>query len=62
MRNPNVSCVKYAAKAKVQISCAVAAQLISTYVFATQIVQLLFFLKPNFKLLAIFYEILSDLI
>ena len=33
----------------VQISCAVIAQLISTFVFATQIVQSLYFLNPNFQ-------------
>ena len=35
---------------------AVTAQLISTFVFATQIVQSLFFLIPNFKILAIFCD------
>ena len=37
------------AKTKVQISCAIAAQLMSAFVFATQIVQLLFYLHPNFQ-------------
>ena len=37
------------AKAKTQISCAVTAQLISAFVFATRIVQSLFFLNPNFQ-------------
>ena len=42
------------AKTKTQISCAETAQLISAFVFATQIVQSLYFLIQNFKLLAIF--------
>ena len=37
------------AKTKTQISCAVTAQLISVFVFATQIVQSLFFLNPEFQ-------------
>ena len=36
-------------KTKVQISCAVIAQLISPFVLATQIVQFLFFLNPKFQ-------------
>ena len=45
------------AKTKAQISCAVIAQLISAFVFATQICTIiLFFLNPNFKPLAIFYN------
>ena len=36
------------AKTKTQISCAVTAQLISAFVFATWIVQYLFFLNPKF--------------
>ena len=36
-------------KTKPQTSCAVTAQLISAFVFATQIVQSLFFLNPKFK-------------
>ena len=36
------------AKTKVQISCAVTVQLISTFVFATWIVQFPYFLNPNF--------------
>ena len=36
-------------KTKPQISCAVTAQLISAFVFATQIVQSLFFLNPKFQ-------------
>ena len=42
------------AKTKAQISCVVIAQLISAFVFATQIVQSLYFLNTNFKSLAIF--------
>ena len=41
------------AKTKTQISCAVTAQLISAFVFATRIVLSLYFLNPNFKPLAI---------
>ena len=37
------------AKTKLQISCAVAAQLIRAFVFATQIVLSLFFLNPKFQ-------------
>ena len=37
------------AETKMQISCAVTAQLISTLVFATQIVQSLFFLNLKFQ-------------
>ena len=44
------------AKTKPQISCAVTAQLISAFVFATWIVQSLYFLNPNFKPLAIFCD------
>ena len=36
-------------KTKPQISCAVTAQLISAFVFATRIVQSLFFLNPKFQ-------------
>ena len=36
------------AKTKTQISCAVTAQMISAFVFATWIVQYLFFLNPKF--------------
>ena len=36
-------------KPKAQISCAVTAQLISVFVFATQIVQSLFYLHPKFQ-------------
>ena len=36
-------------KTKTQISFAVTAKLISTFVFATQIVQSLYFLNPNFQ-------------
>ena len=35
------------AKTKTQISCAVTAQLISAFVFTTQIVESLFFLNPK---------------
>ena len=38
----------YYAKTKAQISCAVTAQLISSLVFATRIVQSFFFLNPTF--------------
>ena len=38
------------AKTKQQISCAVTAQLISAFVFATRIVQFLFFLNQKLKL------------
>ena len=37
------------AKTKPQISCAVTAQVISAFVFATRIVQFLFFLNPKFQ-------------
>ena len=37
------------AKTKTQISCAVSAQLISAFVFATQILQSLYFLNPKFQ-------------
>ena len=37
------------AKTKTQISCAVTAQLISAFVFATWIVQHLYFLNPKFQ-------------
>ena len=37
------------AKTKAQISCAVTAQLISAFVFATRIVQILFLLNPKFQ-------------
>ena len=37
------------AKTKAQISCAVTAQLISAFVFATRIVQSLLFLNPKFQ-------------
>ena len=36
-------------KTKLQISCAVTAQLFSAFVFATQVVQFLFFLNPKFQ-------------
>ena len=42
------------AKTKAQISCAVTAQLISAFAFATYIVQFVYYLNPMFKLLAIF--------
>ena len=42
------------AKTKTQISFAVTAKLISAFVFATRIVQSLFFLSPKFQRLAIF--------
>ena len=42
------------AKTKAQISFAVTAKLIRAFVFATRIVQSLYFLNPNFKPLAIF--------
>ena len=42
------------AKTKTQISFAVNAKLISVFVFATWIVQSLYFLNPKFKPLAIF--------
>ena len=41
-------CFAYA-KRKAQISCAVTAQLISAFVFATRIVQFLFYLNPKFQ-------------
>ena len=37
------------AKTMTQISCAVTVQLISAFVFATQIVQSLYFLNPKFQ-------------
>ena len=36
-------------KTKTHINCAVTGQLISIFIFATQIVQLLFFLNPRFQ-------------
>ena len=42
------------ANTKSQISCTVTAQLISAFVFATRIVQGLFFFIQNFNLLAFF--------
>ena len=45
------------AKSKVQISCAVTAQLISTFDFATQIVQFLFFLNPKFPASSLFLRL-----
>ena len=44
------------AKTKTQISCAVTAQLISAFVFATQIVQYLFLLNQDFKPFAYFCD------
>ena len=38
------------AKTKTQVSCAVTAQLIDVYVFATHIVQSLFYLNPKFHM------------
>ena len=46
MRKPDF-CIY--AKTKAQISFAVTAKLISAFVFATQIVQFLFFLNPKFQ-------------
>ena len=43
------ACFTYA-KTKTQISCAVTGQLISAFVLAAQIVQLLYFLNPKFQL------------
>ena len=37
------------AKTKTQISCAVTAQLISAFVFATRIVQFIYYLNPKFR-------------
>ena len=42
------------AKTEAQISCVVTAQLISTFVFATQIVQFLFFLNPESQASSLF--------
>ena len=54
------------AKKKTQISFAVAAKLISAFVFATQIVQCLYFLILNIKPIAIFCDcaarFVSDLV
>ena len=44
------------AKTKVQISCAVTAQLISAFVFATRIVQILFF-NPKFQASSLFLRL-----
>ena len=52
MRNKTLSRIQpyFAyAKTKAQISCAATAQLISAFVFAIQIVQLLFLLNPKFQ-------------
>ena len=45
------------AKTKTQISCAVTAQLISAFVFATQIVQYLLSLNPNFQASSVFLRL-----
>ena len=45
------------AKTMVQISCAVTAQLISTFIFATRIVQLLLFLNPEFQASSLFLRL-----
>ena len=54
------------AKKKTQISCAVTAQLISAFVFASQIEPSILFLHPVFKLLPLFCDcadqFLSDLV
>ena len=44
------------AKTKVQISFAVTAKLISAFVFATWIVQFLFFINPNFQASSLFLQ------
>ena len=44
-RNDDFAC----AKTKAQISCAVTAQLISAFIFAAQIVQMLYLLNPKFQ-------------
>ena len=53
-------------KTKTQISFAVTAKLISAFVFATRIVQSLYFLNPKFKHLAFFFDctarFVSDLV
>ena len=63
MRKP-AFCIN--AKTKTQISFAVTAELISAFVFATWIVQSLYFLNQNFKSLAIFSgctaQLVSDLV
>ena len=54
------------AKTKAQISFGVTAKLISAFVFATWIVQFLFFLNPKFQVLACFCDctcwFVSDLV
>ena len=54
------------ARTKVQISCAVTVQLISTFVFTTQIVQSLYFLNPKFHasshLVWLYSSFVSDLV
>ena len=50
MRKPDFA----EAKTMAQISLTITAKLISAFVFATRIVQFLYFLDPNFQPLAIF--------
>ena len=50
------------AKTKAQISCAVTAQLIRAFVFATHIVPFLFYLYPNFMILAFFSVCISKFV
>ena len=47
-------------KTKTQISFAVTGKLISVFVFATQIVQSLYFLNPKFQVLAIFSDLAAQ--
>ena len=54
MKPSNMSTVCYSQTVIVLGCFAVTAKLISAFVFATWIVQFLFFLNPNFKLLTIF--------
>ena len=49
-------------KRKTQISCAVTTQLISAFVFATRIVQFLFYLNPKFQVLVIFSDCTGRLV
>ena len=57
MRNQNFAY----AKTKAQISCAVTAQLISAFVFATRIVIFLFYLNPKFSSFSCKGRFVSDL-
>ena len=50
------------AKTEAQISCAVTAQLISAFVFATQVVQSFDFLNPKFQASSYTARLVSDMV